>query len=176
SVISLTPKQKEPIAYNPRPELVKPGDTSALPPPQENVASVDGAWPESPEERRARIRSEADERNASGAISTGPSAVRPVRDNTKYDDPFYQGKSESPVVAARRAKENRTRRTESTVDLASAPSKRRYLSDPPVEYRKPVETASAGELGEDEAEKERKRIAAAKGKSTKSWKDWLPWN
>ena len=57
SMFSLTPKRTT-AEYAPRPELVKPTNpTTVLPPPQENiVASAGEQWPESPEQRRARIR------------------------------------------------------------------------------------------------------------------------
>src|SRR3990170_2480152 len=61
-MFSLKPKAQT-REYAPRPELVKPTTpTTELPPPQESiVASAGGQWPESPEQRRARIRAEATE-------------------------------------------------------------------------------------------------------------------
>lgn len=56
-----TGKRSEPIAYNPRPDLVKPQDTSTLPPPQEDIEKTSGQWPESQEQRLARVRAEADQ-------------------------------------------------------------------------------------------------------------------
>ena len=50
--------------------------------------------------------------------------------------------------------------------------RRRFLSDPPLTYRKPAESAPVGDLGETEREKEKRRVAAAK-KETKS--SWWPW-
>lgn len=49
------------IDYKPRPGLVEPTDKSVLPPPQENIAEASPEWPESPEERLKRIKSEVDE-------------------------------------------------------------------------------------------------------------------
>ncbi len=62
-VLAIGPSNnREQIAYKPRPELVKPAETSALPAPQGNVvASANGVWPESPEQQRARLRADATE-------------------------------------------------------------------------------------------------------------------
>src|SRR5690606_8902523 len=61
-MFSLKPKSQS-RDYAPRPELVTPTTpTTELPPPQENiVASAGDQWPESPEQRRARIRADATE-------------------------------------------------------------------------------------------------------------------
>ncbi|MDR0252734.1 MAG: hypothetical protein LBI75_06070, partial [Brucellaceae bacterium] len=50
-------------------------------------------------------------------------------------------------------------------------TQRKYLSEPPVSYRQPANTATVGDLGEDEAKKERRRKAEATG--SKSWRDKL---
>src|SRR3954470_6517597 len=58
---AITPKHKEQIDYKPRPELVKPapGQKEALPAPQESIETASTEWPESPEQRRARLRADA---------------------------------------------------------------------------------------------------------------------
>ena len=53
------------------------------------------------------------------------------------------------------------------------PTVRKTLTEPPVEYRQPAETAAADDLGEPEAKKERRLKKEASG--TKSWKDLVPW-
>ncbi|TIQ00394.1 MAG: hypothetical protein E5X60_05065, partial [Mesorhizobium sp.] len=60
SAFSVMPKNKEKIDYKPRPELVKPAPgKKELPPPQDSIATASPDWPESPEQRRARLRAEA---------------------------------------------------------------------------------------------------------------------
>ncbi|TJW35200.1 MAG: hypothetical protein E5W83_35120, partial [Mesorhizobium sp.] len=56
------------------------------------------------------------------------------------------------------------------------PNTRKYLSEPPLDYRVAAGTAPQGDLGEDEYKKERrlKKEAAAKSKSGGMF-DWLPW-
>ena len=153
------------IAYTPRPELVKPASTESLPEPQQEIASAENpAWPESPEERRARIRAEATANQdntryrgpvaSSGQQAWSPAAIQGVPDagNSAQQRADFQ----------RRLRENRQ----------GDPNSRRYLSEPPTGYRRPAETAAADDLGEDETVKERRRKQAAGGGS--SWRDWLP--
>ena len=62
AALTLAPSKREKIAYRPRPELVKPaaGQKGNLPVPQDNlVQNASGQWPESPEQRRSRIRANA---------------------------------------------------------------------------------------------------------------------
>jgi len=53
-------RPQAPINYTPRPGIVEPADTSVLPPPQQNIADASEAWPESPEQRRARVLADVD--------------------------------------------------------------------------------------------------------------------
>ena len=61
-ILSFRDKKKAAIEYAPRPELVKPAKgQETLPPPQDSVATASNPnWPESPEQRLARLRAEAD--------------------------------------------------------------------------------------------------------------------
>ena len=61
-ILSFSAKKKAPIDYAPRPELVKPAKgEETLPAPQDSVATASNPnWPESPEQRLARLRAEAD--------------------------------------------------------------------------------------------------------------------
>ncbi|TJW41909.1 MAG: hypothetical protein E5W83_24005, partial [Mesorhizobium sp.] len=61
NAFTFAPKRKEKIDYKPRPELVKPapGQKEQLPPPQESIETASADWPESPEQRRARLRADA---------------------------------------------------------------------------------------------------------------------
>lgn len=148
------------IAYKPRPELVRPASLEVLPEPQREITSADNAaWPESPEERRARLRAEATEN----------------RDNAGYRSPIVMGDGfaasgpdMSESTPEQRAEFLRRKREANQGDATN----RKYLSEPPVEYRVPDATAAAGDLGEDEWKKQQRGKKAA-GKS--SWRDLLPW-
>lgn len=172
-MLSLGPGDREPIEYKPRPKLVAPSDKSELPPPQENVVADSGLWPESPEERRARIRAEAtegrDEPGFRPAVRGSGNEAR-LRDPMQRELALSQSTSMDPKTA--RAEFNRRM----AVAHQGNPEVRRYLSEPPLEYRAPAETAPVGDVGVDEAKKERERKAAARKKGGKSnWRDLVPW-
>lgn len=198
NAIALAPPKREKIAYNPRPELVKPADKSALPPPQTDVVAGNAAWPESPEQVRARIRAEAD-------ANAGNPNFRPQIDPSTGDESVANAVPKKPVgsTVGRRAeridqeggnfsgtgstgfKKNPLRifagkeakREEINASLAQQeqkPPSRRYLSDPPVEYQDAAATAPVNDIGEDEKTKEARRKKLLKANDKKSWRDWLP--
>lgn len=143
SSLSLAKKKEGPaIEYTPRPDIVKPVDTSALPAPQARIAETPGVWPESPEERRKRVLAEIEEGKRDPNFITNPDQVAAT------------GASEGPAAGR-------------------AGARRVYLTDPPVEYRVPAETAEYGDLGQTEAAKAR-AAKAAQGKNT-GWRRLLPW-
>lgn len=177
SIATIGPKKRTGIEYKPRPELVKPvaGQKESLPQPQESVARAgDPSWPESPEERRKRLRAEIE------ANRDNPNFVSPIAPDSPSD--FTPRRQILPSGASRR--EDYASR-DSVADPAVAAAakqaqldraggsatQRKYLSEPPVSYRQPAATAAAGDLGEDEAKKERRRKAEATG--SKSWRDKL---
>ncbi len=172
-IVSVSPPgtaEQEAIAYNPRPALVRPPSTEILPPPQQ-AATESGTWPESPEQRRLRLRAEATEN----------------QDNNTYRSPLATNVSQNQgIVSAARIGERGNFENNSTTSVESAefqrrlalaqqgdPTQRRLLSEPPIEYRQPSATAPSGELGEDEWAKEQ-RMRQATG-SGSSWRDWIPW-
>ena len=53
------------------------------------------------------------------------------------------------------------------------PNTRKYLSEPPLDYRVASGTAPQGELGEDEYKKERRLKKEAQGKKSGGWFDWM---
>jgi hypothetical protein len=166
-IITVTPKEKKHIDYKPRPELVrpKPGEEVAvLPPPQDDVAtSSNPAWPESPEQRRARMRAEAtanqDDSNYVPAIANdiSPASSEPPPQRTQ-GTPVPAGGYASPEQQRKEFKRRMA------VNNQGSPTERRYLSEPPLSYRQPAATAPADELGEDEWKKEKDRKRAARKK------------
>src|SRR5690606_27735855 len=88
SILSLGPRDQEQIEYKPRPKLATPANTAELPPPQENmVMAGTGQWPESPEERRARIRAEATETRDETGFRP---AVRGTGNEAQLRDPMQR--------------------------------------------------------------------------------------
>ncbi len=180
SVMSIVPKKKPQIDYKPRPELVKTTDADVLPAPQDDIVTASSGtelWPESPEQRRARLRAEAtknrDNTNFRPEIRDGepdPDAPK-ITSPAMLEGPGYA--FNQPVETARSQREYRKRKVET---MQGSPTKRRFLSEPPVEYRVPIDSAPVGDLGEPEAKKERRLRAESRKKSGKSsWRDLVPW-
>ncbi|MBX3531425.1 MAG: hypothetical protein KF849_12510 [Rhizobiaceae bacterium] len=150
--LGLGDSKRNEIEYQPRPELVKPQTTAVLPPPQDSVtASTAAGWPESPEQRMARIRREATEN----------------QDNPAYRSPVVNDIAPTETAAltpGQQREEFRRMRRES----AGSATERRVLSEPPLEYRVPADTAPMGDLGvsEDKKERQAKRDAKNKRKSS----------
>lgn len=162
--MSLKPPKQAKIAYIPRPELVKTG-ASALPAPQETASKQNGVWPESPEEKRARLRQIATD-------NQGNALFEPVivNDLPTGNTPSTgaSGDTSAKAVADFRARK--------AYNAAGSPTSRKHLSEPPLEYRAPVESAAYGDLGEDELKKERRlRAEAKKKKGNGGLKGLIPW-
>ena len=179
-IASFRDKQKPEIDYTPRPDLVKPVKRDeTLPPPQDNVTTASADWPESPEQRLARIRAEADANadNPNYKASVVPDVALAQKDNFKK-----AGQSWRSFEAG-----NDDTRTTSTSDSAKRaefkkrlqetqqgdPNQRKYLSEPPTEYRQAYADAPQGELGEDEYRKER-RLKRAATKNRTWWDEINP--
>jgi hypothetical protein len=175
-IASFSDKRRTGIDYSPRPDLVKPakGDTT-LPVPQQSVASADNPnWPESPEERLARIRAEADEN------ADDPSYVSPVEPDLALKSKgiekglgqawrdFEAGNDPKEDRAAEKAEYERRLKESKQGD----PATRKYLSEPPVEYRQAAADAPQGDPGEDEDDKTRRLKREARKKAGKSGFDW----
>lgn len=178
NMASFGSKKRNQIAYNPRPELVRPaqGTAAQLPAPQTGIETANNAnWPESPEARRKRIRDTATANQNNPNFTPEVENDMPLaKQNTgKPEYGFFNDKVPANSGNASSAgAEFRARKLAST---AGSPTTRRYLSEPPLEYRQPAATAATNELGEDEAKKERERKAAARKDKGFSWKNLIPW-
>ncbi|AEH89480.1 MULTISPECIES: hypothetical protein [Mesorhizobium] len=175
--VSFAPKRKDPIDYKPRPTLVKPapGQKEALPAPQNSIQTASAEWPESPEQRRARLRADAtahqDDPNYQSEIvddvQTDPEAIKKAMAES--------GSSHPPAWTP--ADSDKGRAAEIQRRLAEGkqgnPNTRKYLSEPPLAYRVASDQAPQNELGEDEYKKERRLKKEAEGKKG-GWFDWLP--
>ena len=156
--MSLSPKKKSTqLAYQPRGALIKPSDDDKLIEPQQNLASRENnpAWLESPEQTRTRLKQEADE-NADNGSYRSPLAVS-----------VTEGKVKSP-------EQQRLEFREARKIQEGRENKRRFMSDPPLEYRKVDDPAKLAELGESEAAKakRRKEAAAIAGTGRQWWQLW----
>lgn len=148
------------VDMRPRPELVRPSAAALskpLPAPQNAVARPDNPdWPESPEQRRARLREEATKN------SNNPRYVSPIIQDDAPEGQRYlpsgidrarerEDNLPSAAVSKKQAARYKELRRE---DSPSAAAKtRKYLSDPPPDYFKPSPNAPQGDLGKAEDEK-----------------------
>ncbi|MGN6536655.1 MAG: hypothetical protein ACTHKQ_13120 [Mesorhizobium sp.] len=181
NAFSLAPPQREKIDYKPRPELVKPapGQKESLPQPQDSITQTASAeWPESPEQRRARLRAEATEHEndpnyqsqIEEDIQTNPAAVRKaMRESGSSHPAAWSPEDSGGGSRARRAAIN----AKLAESRQGSPTSRKYLSEPPLTYRQPAADAPQNDIGEDEYKKERRLKREAQGKS--SWGSWWPW-
>ncbi|TIL82399.1 MAG: hypothetical protein E5Y89_05300, partial [Mesorhizobium sp.] len=154
SAFSIAPKRKDPIDYKPRPDLVKPapGQKENLPPPQESIETASADWPESPEQRRARLRADATAHQDDPSyqsqivddVQTDPTAVKKALADSASSHPPRWSPEDSDKG---RAAEIQRRMAEGK---QGDPNTRKYLSEPPLAYRVAAGTAPQGELGEDE--------------------------
>lgn len=157
------------IAYTPRPELVQPPSTAVLPTPQVAATQGNAAWPESPEQARARIRADATAnqdivgyRPEGLAMPDKPARRATSPQQRRYDNAaFGQGGASTIGLTTQGQRDEFNRRL--TLRQQGDPTQRRYLSEPPVEYRTPEEGAPADDIGVDEKVKEREARKAAGG-------------
>ncbi|AYG58235.1 hypothetical protein QD460_16080 [Rhizobium jaguaris] len=157
SVSAATPKDKG-VKYPNRPGLVLPAQQNRedLTSPQQSLASKDNpAWVESPEEARKRLADEADQN----------------KNDVNYRSPLAQADSgrnrvtEQQQTAAYRAA--RQDQAGTYID------QRRYLIDPPQQYRQVSDPTALNDLGTPESKKEKKRKKDAEAaQQTSSW--WKP--
>ncbi|MGE0502879.1 MAG: hypothetical protein AB7O76_18225 [Rhizobiaceae bacterium] len=161
-ILSISPKDRPRIEYKPRPELVRPADTSVLPPPQTNaVADAAGVWPESPEERRARIRADATANRDNPDFDPEVETVGQGTQGASLARVGERGNFESHPDPAKQREEFNRRLTETK---QGSPTTRKFLSEPPLDYREAAASAPVGDVGEDEWKKERRQKRAAKKK------------
>lgn len=176
-LLSVAPKNRERIDYKPRPELVKPkaGQAPSLPAPQQSIVTAEnGVWPESPEQRRARLLADATANRDNPGWTPGiegdvnaPSSAAVVPTGASARS-YESGIGKLGAEKSQREAFNK-RLTESKQGSSTT---RKYLSEPPLDYRQPSASAPVGDVGEDEYKKERRlKAAASKG----GWRDLLPW-
>lgn len=165
------------IEYKPRASIVKPPENAGLPAPQQNIAENNPAWVESPEETRKRLIAEADA--GGGAANTFRSPLAKQETASSASSRSVGGRAaDGPPTPQQTITQDREQREAykqaRTIQQGAYSDRRRFLSDPPLTYRQPSATAPAGELGEPEKVKERRRLAEAKKAGTGK-RTWWPW-
>lgn len=150
--------KKEQIRYDSRPKLIKPTHVAALPPPAESVKADSGYFPEDPEEKRARMLKQLEESGDLGSIDESqlPPDILALRKeaqerarkrkvtSNKDGDCFVCDYEDRKDLDKKRLAAKTAEREQYGVP------KRKWLTEPPDEYRTPAETAPVGEVGEEE--------------------------
>ncbi len=136
-IAMLTGKQKDPIDYSPRPNLVAPPSTADLPPPGSDTDTANAPnWPNDPDVASAKAKAAAAAASANGdvpnqyyvASTAAPSAISPSKNGDL---------TPAQLAAARKAFADA--RGGISLDANGNPV-RKYLTDPPVDYRLPDPT------------------------------------
>ena len=166
------PRKGAEIEYTPRPAIVKPAETADLPAPQQNLAENNPAWVESPEETRQRLLAEADANSGNTAYSSP--LARPETTKPKTSTKLVGRAAEAPPPVTGAAAQRQAYQQARKIQSGAYSDRRRFLSDPPLAYRQPAETAPIGELGESERAKEARWKEEAKKAGTGQRK-WWPW-
>lgn len=182
SIASINDKKRAPIEYAPRPDLVKPTKetataTAVLPAPQDPITTTAAAqWPESPEQRLARIRADAtanqDNPNYSSPVVADGSGAKTSSREKKMGQAWRSFESDNQTVSeqnAAKAEFQKRKQEEQATDTG----KRKYLSDPPTDYEQAYASAPQGETGEDEYKKERRKKREAR-KNRSWWEEMNP--
>lgn len=172
SMFNLKSERKN-IDYTPRSDLVVPENKQELPEPIDSAATTSSPdWPETPGERIARIRGEAGEIDARTGDYSLQEQLR-KKEGIGIETRSAKGEFKPGITdrdgnvirfdgtASKAAREEVLRRK---AELApSVGATRKFLTEPPVAYREPVDTAPQGEESyspEERAEKaEKKRLA-----------------
>lgn len=183
SIASVRPKKRASIEYKPRAELVRPApgeNLASLPAPQDEVtSSTNPDWPESPEQRLARINQEVDEnRDKAGfdsPVVADDDLDRARSTPSKLDTRGGSAEDASAVLKGGQSANQRENFKKKLAETRQgSETKRRYLSEPPLEYRAAAASAPQDDIGEDEYKKERAAKRAARKKGTGGWREWLP--
>ena len=140
-IAALSNEKRDPIDYTPRPNIVAPPTTAALPPPVDpNTTALASNWPVDPDVQTAQFRADAAAREAAGlptpkfslpqSTATGPVRMR---------DPEAEAMS-TPAQKEEAKRLFADARGAVAVDENGMPV-RRYLTDPPSDYRMPDPSA-----------------------------------
>ena len=184
NLLSIKPPEQANIDYSARPDLVMPASKQNLPTPGEAAQGQEQDWPVDPEQRIAAVREAAPEPHwRSGNLPTeyltsekegirnSAGLYAASRRNEKDGGQFIKIIQEESKTGSNVSEEVKRRREQLT--YSSGPS-RKFLTEPPTEYRVPAETAEAGAVGltnEEIAELDKKRRKEEQAEKNGFWTD-----
>lgn len=127
-------KKKEPIEYQARSALVLP-PSAQLPAPEEKLAlSQSAAWPKDPDQNRRTA-------NTSGEIPEEFRRGRLARGSSPEQNSNVSPIDVTEMNTAQRLEAQRKFREQRAAMSSLNPEERKYLTDPPIEYRVPSANA-----------------------------------
>lgn len=158
NMLAIAPDEKPDIDYSSRPDLVMPPNKGVLPTPvdETQVASEEN-WPVSPEQRIAAISEGAPEPDDYGNLPT--EYLVSEKDGIRNSADIYRASRASDrsgggeqlideIVRDSNGSGTSAEVQKRRSELAySTGVQRKFLTEPPTEYRVPSENAEAGELG-----------------------------
>lgn len=175
NMLSIKPPEQPKIDYEARPDLVMPANKQVLPAPgnASTVASDGQQWPVAPEQRIATARAQAPQpHDRSGnlpveylssekeGIRNSARLYQVSRANTRDGGQFIKEIRDEAANGGAISSEVKRRREQLNY---STGVQRKFLTEPPSEYRQPAATAEAGDAGFDDKQIA-EQIAAAKRK------------
>ena len=133
-------KKEEPIEYQPRAPLVMPPSAGELPQPVETASTTTPEWPVSRDERIAAMQPDSDDPRYGGSqaeyrrlkplAGVLPSAQRNDED---LASPY--------AIIHSKKQQQEFREAIAEAEGFGSANERRFLTDPPTEYRKPAASA-----------------------------------
>ena len=169
----LTLKQKrEKIDYSPRPDLIVPDNKQALAEPIDTASTTSNPdWPETPEQRITRVRAQAGEIDAKTGDYSVEEQLR-KKEGIGIEDKYGNKKfvpgltnKDGDVVLWRGNNPARAEVLKAKQDAKmSVGPTRKYLTEPPIEYRVPESSAPSGDEAFTEDELLARKLAEEKHK------------
>lgn len=141
----LSRDKKEPIEYQPRAPLVVPPSPEKLPEPRETAAATSPDWPVDPDSHKASVRTTEEGDLRYGAAQAEYRRLKPLAGVLpKRKNPVQRRSEHAAAYDIVNSKQQREQFRKALAEKRGlARSERRFLTDPPTEYRKPAETAPA---------------------------------
>ena len=126
--LGLGGRKKEPINYQPRAPLVLP-PSAQLRDPVKSAEVTNPEWPQDPSQRKDLTPEQREELKRYARVDSDRPRVNPLADNVpppNANKPLEQSRKFRAALAAREG---------------GSATERRYLTEPPLEYRAPAATA-----------------------------------
>jgi hypothetical protein len=141
----LSRDEEPPIRYQPRPPLVRPPTTAALPPPADSAETATADWPLDPDQAAGGPVDLAGDDPRAGGSQAEYRRLRPLAGLFPQQAPRTDTNDENMYDEAYDIVGDRQQRQQFEQALAEskgyARTERRYLTDPPMTYREPAATA-----------------------------------